>query len=115
MSQPNFNKHNPRSHRHRGKFQEEELNVMTLDEWEKRKTGSGVATTREHSLTSQDEDLARQLQEQFDLEDIHVIIFYLKNAPYQDNSPFPTKPIFLIYFSYLIYAGTKCVSGGHRY
>ncbi|KAL3839855.1 hypothetical protein ACJIZ3_024446 [Penstemon smallii] len=70
-SQPNINHRNFRSQRHRGKEKEEESTFLTLDEWERRKTGRELSTTHVHSNISQDEDLARQLQEQFDLENIH--------------------------------------------
>ncbi|KAI3443833.1 hypothetical protein Pfo_000498 [Paulownia fortunei] len=71
-SQQNFNNCNSRSQRHRGKVKEEESPLITLDEWERRKTGIDLLMTHDHSDISQDEDLARQLQKQFDLEDIHV-------------------------------------------
>lgn len=74
-SQFNFSDRNSRSQRRRGKDKEEESSLITLDEWERRKTGIDLPTTHEHSHFSQDEDLARQLQKQFDLEDNHVTIF----------------------------------------
>lgn len=86
-SQPNFSDRTSRSHRHRGRFEEEESHLLTLDEWERRKTGIHLPTTHDHHNISQDEDLARQLQEQFDLEDVHVIIFLLNNiTSYGDYS-----------------------------
>ncbi|KAL1189171.1 RecQ-mediated genome instability protein 1 [Cardamine amara subsp. amara] len=49
---------------------EEDSAVFTLDEWEKRNTSGGVLATANHpSDTTRDEDLAWQLQNQFDLED----------------------------------------------
>lgn len=74
-SQPNYTDRNSRGHRRRGKYEEDDSSVITLDEWERRKTGIDLPTAHEHSHFSRDEDLARQLQEQFDLEDNHVSIF----------------------------------------
>ncbi|KAK6156486.1 hypothetical protein DH2020_010734 [Rehmannia glutinosa] len=71
-SEPNFKDRNSRSQRHRGKFKEDDSTLITLDEWERRKTGVDPLTTHGHSDISQDEDLARQLQRQFELEDIHA-------------------------------------------
>ncbi|KAL7097015.1 hypothetical protein ACP275_10G116300 [Erythranthe tilingii] len=68
-----------RGQRHnRERFQEEESSLMTLDEWERRRTRTGIdlPTSHDYSNIRQDEDLARQLQEQFDLEDIHVILIF---------------------------------------
>lgn len=79
INQPNYNNRNSRNHRPRGRFrEEEESNFLTLDEWERRKHGVELPPTHFNPGTSQDEDLARQLQEQFDLEDVHVIICYPK-------------------------------------
>ncbi|KAL8492781.1 hypothetical protein ACS0TY_024104 [Phlomoides rotata] len=71
-TQPNYTDRNSRSHRRRGKYEEEDSSVITLDEWERRKTGIDPPTVHEHSHFSRDEDLARQRQEQFDLEDNHA-------------------------------------------
>ncbi|KAL0382907.1 UNVERIFIED_CONTAM: hypothetical protein Scaly_0578000 [Sesamum calycinum] len=71
-SQPNFNDRSSRSQRHRRKDNEEESSSITLDEWERRKTGMNLPTMHELSNTSQDEYLARQLQNQFDLEDVQA-------------------------------------------
>lgn len=61
-----------RGHRFKGKGKEEDAQVFTLDEWEKRKAISSkpAAESYVHD-TSRDEELARQLQEQLDLEDLH--------------------------------------------
>nr|GMC92225.1 tudor domain-containing protein 3 [Ipomoea batatas] len=71
MSQPTRGNHRTRGQRHRGKGKEEDSHLLTLDEWERSKTGN-FSGTQKLSDISQDEDLARQLQEQFDLEDVHV-------------------------------------------
>ncbi|GER37060.1 hypothetical protein STAS_13450, partial [Striga asiatica] len=71
-SQPNPKDRTFRNQRHRGKFKEEDPHVLTLDEWERRKTGVDLTKTHEHVDVSRDEDLARQLQKQFELEDIHA-------------------------------------------
>jgi len=62
-----------RGHRFKGKGKEEDAQVFTLDEWEKRKAiGSKSAAENYAHDTSRDEELARQLQEQLDLEDMRV-------------------------------------------
>ncbi|CAO2205380.1 unnamed protein product [Urochloa humidicola] len=61
-----------RGHRFKGKGKDEDAHVFTLDEWEKRKAiGSKSASESYMQDTSRDEELARQLQEQLDLEDMH--------------------------------------------
>nr|GEY92648.1 hypothetical protein [Tanacetum cinerariifolium]GEZ09047.1 hypothetical protein [Tanacetum cinerariifolium] len=59
--------------RRRGKDGDEST-VLTLDEWEmKRATGS--SSLRQETLNvNQDEGLARQLQNQFDLNFIHILV-----------------------------------------
>ncbi|CAH2072322.1 unnamed protein product [Thlaspi arvense] len=50
--------------------QDDDSAVFTLEEWEKRNTGGAVLAAADHpSDTTRDEDLAWQLQNQFDLED----------------------------------------------
>ncbi|KAL6549675.1 hypothetical protein OROHE_008406 [Orobanche hederae] len=71
-SVPNFKDDNSRSPRHRGKGKDEDLPLITLDEWERRRTVIDLVKMHEHADISQDEDLARQLQKQFELEDIHA-------------------------------------------
>ena len=62
-----------RGHRFKGKNKEDDTPVFTLDEWERRKAVGSVSTAeRRIQDTSRDEELARQLQEQLDLEDSHV-------------------------------------------
>lgn len=75
MNQPNYDNQHTRGRRHRRKENEEETAVLTLDEWERRKSGVGTSTAHSLAEVSEDEVLARQLQEQFDLEDTHVSIF----------------------------------------
>lgn len=62
-----------RGHRFKGKGRQEDTPVFTLDEWEKRKS-AGLKSTAQSYIddTSRDEELARQLQEQLDLEDSYV-------------------------------------------
>lgn len=61
-----------RGHRFKGKGKEEDAQVFTLDEWEKRKAIGSKPTVESYVHdTSRDEELARQLQEQLDLEDLH--------------------------------------------
>lgn len=73
--------------RGRGREEDDDSAVLTLEEWEKRKTSGGAVATADHpSDTTRDEDLAWQLQNQFDLEDSsyvsykHLIVCYLFNC-----------------------------------
>uniref|UniRef100_A0A0E0BY09 Uncharacterized protein n=1 Tax=Oryza meridionalis TaxID=40149 RepID=A0A0E0BY09_9ORYZ len=62
-----------RGHRFKGKGRQEDTPVFTLDEWEKRKSTVLKSTAQSYiDDTSRDEELARQLQEQLDLEDSYV-------------------------------------------
>uniref|UniRef100_A0A0E0MS51 Uncharacterized protein n=1 Tax=Oryza rufipogon TaxID=4529 RepID=A0A0E0MS51_ORYRU len=63
-----------RGHRFKGKGRQEDTPVFTLDEWEKRKS-AGLKSTAQSYIddTSRDEELARQLQEQLDLEDSYGV------------------------------------------
>lgn len=62
--------------RFKGRSKQEETPVFTLDEWERRKAVGSVSTAARHIHdTSRDEELARQLQEQLDLEDSHVSFY----------------------------------------
>ncbi|XP_027071186.2 uncharacterized protein [Coffea arabica] len=72
MSQPNHDNKHFRGRRHGRKEKEEDTATLTLDEWERRKTGISSSTAHSLDDVSLDEDLARQLQEKFDLEDVHV-------------------------------------------
>ncbi|KAM0838920.1 hypothetical protein ACQ4PT_060659 [Festuca glaucescens] len=63
-----------RGHRFKGKNKQDDAPVFTLEEWERRKAVGSVSTAERHIQdTSRDEELARQLQEQLDLEDSHRI------------------------------------------
>ncbi|KAA8523068.1 hypothetical protein F0562_009491 [Nyssa sinensis] len=72
MSQPNWDDRRSRGQKHRGKGKQEESPVFTLDEWERSKAGPNHSTRDKLPDFSRDEDLARQLQNQLDLEDLHV-------------------------------------------
>jgi tudor domain-containing protein 3 len=62
-----------RGQRFKSKGRQEDTQVFTLDEWEKRKAMSSKSSAESYMQdTSRDEELARQLQEQLDLEDIQV-------------------------------------------
>lgn len=78
MNQPNWDNRNSRGgrryNRGRGK-EEEDSHVLTLDEWERRKAGANPSMRNEFPDVRQDEDLAWQLQNQFDLEDHSVSVF----------------------------------------
>lgn len=54
--------------RGRGRDTEDEHPVFTLEEWEKR-------NSRNATDTSRDEEMARQLQQQMDLEDYEVLYY----------------------------------------
>lgn len=73
MSQQNHNDGRYKGRRSRGKEKQEEPFVLTLDEWEKKKA-AGVKPLMRDELhdVRRDEDLAWQLQNQFDLEDANV-------------------------------------------
>lgn len=70
MSQPSQMERNPRGPKHRFKGKQEETEVLTLDEWEKRKGNKPLTGSRKQDI-SRDEELAWQLQNQLDLEDFH--------------------------------------------
>ncbi|EEF47010.1 conserved hypothetical protein [Ricinus communis] len=57
-----------RGRKHKGRNKQEELQVFTLDEWEKRKAGAKPPMRNNFPDTSCDEDLAWQLQNQLDME-----------------------------------------------
>lgn len=78
MSTPNQDNRHSRGRKYRGKGKEEETAVFTLEEWEKRKVGAKPFVNHMVPDTSNDEDLAWQLQNQLDLGDSHVnILSYL--------------------------------------
>ncbi|MCD7459396.1 hypothetical protein HAX54_040853 [Datura stramonium] len=66
MSQPPRGGQCSRGQRHRGRGREEESHLLTLEEWERRKTGANLSATHDFPDVSQDENLARQLQQQLD-------------------------------------------------
>lgn len=69
-SQPSQRYQQQRGQRYKGKGREDEKPIFTLEEWERRKAGATTSLPREEpSNLSRDEDLAWQLQNQFDLED----------------------------------------------
>lgn len=73
MNQTTHEDKSYRDHRNTGKGRQEETQVFTLEEWEKRK-GFDLKPLASGSIqdVSRDEELARQLQKQLDLEDFHV-------------------------------------------
>ncbi|XVF88467.1 hypothetical protein PTKIN_Ptkin19aG0053800 [Pterospermum kingtungense] len=72
MNHSNLDARHSKGRKNRGKGRQEEPVVFTLDEWEKWKAGAKPQMRNELPETSCDEDLARQLQSQLDLEDYHV-------------------------------------------
>ncbi|KAK1417288.1 hypothetical protein QVD17_26414 [Tagetes erecta] len=70
MSISNRNEGHSRGWKQRGRGKEEnESAVLTLDEWERKRAIGSSSFRQENRNVNQDEDLARQLQNQFDLED----------------------------------------------
>lgn len=77
MNQPMQGDRNFGGHKNRFKGKQEETQVFTLEEWERRKSINLKPTMASHAQDiSQDEELARQLQNQLDLEDFHVSFFF---------------------------------------
>ncbi|KAI7732646.1 LOW QUALITY PROTEIN: hypothetical protein M8C21_023201, partial [Ambrosia artemisiifolia] len=72
MSNSNRNEGHSRGWKPRGRGKEEnESAVLTLDEWERKRANGSSSMRQQNPNVNQDEDLARQLQNQFDLEDYH--------------------------------------------
>lgn len=92
-SSSNERQYRGRRGRGRGRGREEDDSaVLTLEEWEKRKTSGGaVAAADNPSDTTRDEDLAWQLQNQFDLEDSYVSYKNLYFPPYYQSSMFSIR------------------------
>ncbi|TYK00068.1 tudor domain-containing protein 3 isoform X2 [Cucumis melo var. makuwa] len=72
MSRPSGNRPPFKNRNHRGKGRMEDQEVYTLEEYERRKSGTSQLPKETSSYTNHDEELARQLQNKFDLEDFHV-------------------------------------------
>ncbi|KAH0970420.1 hypothetical protein GBA52_022576 [Prunus armeniaca] len=84
MSHQNRDDRHLRGRQYRGKGrQEEEPVVFTLDEWEKRKAGAKPSIRNPFAQSSRDEELARQLQNQFDLEDYNYLMSLCCNFRYK--------------------------------
>ncbi|KAI3775484.1 hypothetical protein L1987_50061 [Smallanthus sonchifolius] len=72
MSVSNRSEGHSRGWKQRGRGKEEnESAVLTLDEWERKRANGSSSLRQENPNVNKDEDLARQLQNQFDLEDFH--------------------------------------------
>jgi tudor domain-containing protein 3 len=74
MSNQNQDDRHSRGRKYRWKGKQEEPVVFTLTEWEMKKAGAKPLVKDGFPEISRDEDLALQLQNQFDLEDSHVSI-----------------------------------------
>ncbi|XP_076909347.1 uncharacterized protein LOC143566561 [Bidens hawaiensis] len=75
MSNSNRNEGHSRGWKPRGRGKDDnESSVLTLEEWERKRANGSSSMKQENLNVNQDEDLARQLQNQFDLEDFHVSI-----------------------------------------
>ncbi|MCH88237.1 tudor domain-containing protein 3-like, partial [Trifolium medium] len=72
LNQPNQGDRHHRGRRHRGKGQEDDEVVFTLEEYEKRKAQQNPSNKDNVLDISRDEDLAWQLQNQFNLEHSQV-------------------------------------------
>eukprot|EP00268_Persea_americana_P035725 TRINITY_DN3521_c0_g1_i1.p1 TRINITY_DN3521_c0_g1~~TRINITY_DN3521_c0_g1_i1.p1 ORF type:complete len:436 (+),score=110.10 TRINITY_DN3521_c0_g1_i1:166-1473(+) len=72
MSYPTREDRRSRGPKYRGKGQQEEQAVFTLDEWERRKGMAKPTVKDTFQDVSQDEELAWQLQNQLDFEDFNV-------------------------------------------
>ncbi|KAJ0515458.1 hypothetical protein HanHA300_Chr10g0380751 [Helianthus annuus] len=73
MNYSNRNEGHSRGWKQRGRGKEEnESAVLTIAEWERKRANGSSSLRQENANVNQDEDLARQLQNQFDLEDYHV-------------------------------------------
>lgn len=65
--------------RYRGKEREEEKQVFTLEEWERRKAEANPSAREIPLDLSRDEYLARQLQEQFHMEEqVSIYQYYCR-------------------------------------
>ncbi|XP_076909505.1 uncharacterized protein LOC143566783 [Bidens hawaiensis] len=72
MSNSNRNEGQSRGWKPRGRGKDDsESSVLTLEEWERKRANGSSSMRQENPNVNQDEDLARQLQNQFDLEDFH--------------------------------------------
>ncbi|KAJ0745380.1 putative RecQ mediated genome instability protein [Helianthus annuus] len=72
MNYSNRNEGHSRGWKQRGRGKEEnESAVLTIAEWERKRANGSSSLRQENANVNQDEDLARQLQNQFDLEDYH--------------------------------------------
>ncbi len=96
-----------RGHRFKGKGRQEDTPVFTLDEWEKRKS-AGLKSTAQSYIddTSRDEELARQLQEQLDLEDSYVGSTSLIRTPLCFKTSITAIPRMLIPMALCYFAGS---------
>lgn len=74
MSNPHQSSQYSRGRKYRGKGKEDEQQVFTLDEYEKRKAGVKLVVEKDIPDTSGDQDLAWKLQKQLDMEDTRVSI-----------------------------------------
>ncbi|KAE8666899.1 transmembrane protein 19-like [Hibiscus syriacus] len=87
MGHSNQDGRHSRGRNYRGKGKQEEPVVFTLDEWEKRNVGA-KPQINEYPETSRDEDLARQLQAQLDMEEYNAQRTHDAEADYIKRSMF---------------------------
>ncbi|XP_047308208.1 tudor domain-containing protein 3 isoform X2 [Impatiens glandulifera] len=71
MNQSSHENRNYRGRRRGGRERHDDLPVFTLDEWERKKDVGQTSRREDFPSASIDEDFARQLQMQYDLEDSH--------------------------------------------
>ncbi|GJR60534.1 hypothetical protein Tco_1502696 [Tanacetum coccineum] len=75
MNNYNRNEGHYRGLKPRGMGKDEDASaVLTLDEWERKRTIGSSSLRQETPNVNQDEDLARQLQNQFDLNFVYILV-----------------------------------------
>jgi len=72
LNQPSQNDRRGRGWKHRGKGKEDDPVVFTLEEYENRKAQTKLTNIEKDRYISHDEDFARHLQNQLNLEDSRV-------------------------------------------
>jgi len=92
MNQSTQGDRNFRGHKHRFIGKQEEIQVFTLEEWERRK-GNNLKTAMASYTISRDEELAWQLQNQLDLDDRHVSFFSTPIVPQNHIEHFKTVSV----------------------
>ncbi|GKA73799.1 hypothetical protein Tco_0780101 [Tanacetum coccineum] len=75
MNNYNRNEGHCRGLKPRGRGKDEDASaVLTLDEWERKRAIGSSSLRQETPNVNQDEDLTRQLQNQFDLNFVYILV-----------------------------------------